>query len=103
MSDKRTTKRSLDTAATRRTDWSRVDALSDAEIATAVHEDPDAAPLLTPAWLAKANLVRPTEKEAISIRLDKDVLEHFRQQPRWQTRINAILRTVMDHEKSDAP
>jgi hypothetical protein len=27
------------------------------------------------------------------------VLEHFRQYPRYQTRINAILRAAMEHEK----
>jgi len=38
-------------------------------------------------------------KEQISIRLDRDVLEHFRRYPRYQTRINAILRAAMKHEK----
>lgn len=38
-------------------------------------------------------------REQISIRLDCDVLEHFRRYPRYQTRINAILRAVMEHEK----
>ena len=33
------------------------------------------------------------------IRLDRDVLEHFRRYPRYQTRINAILRAAMEHEK----
>jgi len=28
-----------------------------------------------------------------------DVLEHFRKYPRYQTRINAILRAAMEHEK----
>jgi uncharacterized protein (DUF4415 family) len=41
----------------------------------------------------------PQPKEQISIRLDHDVLEHFRQYPRYQTRINAILRAAMEHEK----
>ncbi|MBV8504540.1 MAG: BrnA antitoxin family protein [Alphaproteobacteria bacterium] len=38
-------------------------------------------------------------KEQISIRLDRDVLDHFRQYPRYQTRINAILRAAIEHEK----
>ena len=41
----------------------------------------------------------PEPKEQISIRLDRDVLEHFRRYPRYQTRINAILRVAMEHEK----
>ena len=51
-------------------------------------------------WLKKAKLVAPGDKELISIRLDKDVLEHFRGRPRYQTRINQILRLVMEEEKS---
>jgi uncharacterized protein (DUF4415 family) len=75
--------------------------MTDADIAAAVAADPDAAPLLTPAsWLKKAKLVAPGDKELISIRLDKDVLEHFRARPRYQTRINRILRLVMEEEKS---
>jgi uncharacterized protein (DUF4415 family) len=43
--------------------------------------------------------VVPKAKEQISIRLDVDVLEHFRKYPRYQTPINAILRAAMEHEK----
>ena len=36
-------------------------------------------------------------KKAITIRLDPDVLEHFRATGRgWQTRINSILREAME-------
>jgi uncharacterized protein (DUF4415 family) len=83
----------------RRTDWARVEALTDEQIATAVRDDPDAAPILDADWFASATLVMPKPKEQISIRLDRDVLEHFRQYPRYQTRINAILRAAMEHEK----
>ncbi|HEY5211369.1 MAG TPA: BrnA antitoxin family protein [Stellaceae bacterium] len=62
--------------------------------------DPDAAPLLRPSWLKKAKLVLPADKELISIRLDKDVLDHFRARRRYQSRINAILRMVMEEEKT---
>ena len=82
-----------------RTDWARVDALTDAEIEAAVRDDPDAAPLADDDWFASATLVMPKPKEQISIRLDRDVLEHFRRYPRYQTRINAILRAAMEHEK----
>jgi uncharacterized protein (DUF4415 family) len=82
-----------------RTDWARVDALTDAEIEAAVRDDPDAAPLVDDDWFASATLVMPKPKEQISIRLDRDVLEHFRRYPRYQTRINAILRAAMEHEK----
>jgi uncharacterized protein (DUF4415 family) len=100
MNVKHMAKRSPATAPTDRTDWSKFDAQTDEEIAAAVRSDPDAAPLITPAWLDRARVLRPPEKEPISIRLDKDVLEHFRAQPRWQTRINAILRLVMAEDKA---
>jgi uncharacterized protein (DUF4415 family) len=82
-----------------RTDWARVDALTDEDIAAAIKDDPDAAPELDTEWFASATLVMPRPKEQISIRLDRDVLEHFRQYPRYQTRISAILRAAMEHEK----
>jgi uncharacterized protein (DUF4415 family) len=94
------TKKKSPAAAERpRTDWSRVDALTDEEIEAAVREDPDAPPLVDAEWFATATLVLPKPKEQISIRLDRDVLEHFRRYPRYQTRINAILRAAMEHEK----
>ena len=83
-----------------RTDWARVDALTDADIARAVADDPDAAPLLTEAQLRRALWVIPVGKQAISIRLDEDILRWFRTQgPRYQTRINAVLRAYMVGEK----
>ena len=82
-----------------KTDWARVDALTDEEIDAAIRDDPDAAPELDEEWFRTAALVMPKPKEQISIRLDRDVLEHFRRYPRYQTRINAILRAAMEHEK----
>jgi uncharacterized protein (DUF4415 family) len=76
-----------------------VDALTDDEIEAAVRDDPDAPPIVDQEWFASATLVMPESKEQISIRLDRDELEHFRQYPRYQTRINAILRAAMEHEK----
>ncbi len=47
---------------------------------------------------ADADIVLPKEKTAISIRLDNDVLDFFRNQGKgYQTKINAILRSYMDH------
>jgi uncharacterized protein (DUF4415 family) len=81
------------------TDWSRFDAITDEEIAASIRDAPDVAPELDAEWFASATLVMPKPKEQISIRLDRDVLEHFRRYPRYQTRINAILRAAMEHEK----
>jgi len=82
-----------------RTDWTRFDAITDEEIEASVRSDPDAPPLVDDDWFASATLVMPRPKEQISIRLDRDILEHFRRYPRYQTRINAILRAAMEHEK----
>ena len=90
---------SVGKAKGRRTNWAAFDALTDEDIAAAIRDDPDVAPELDEAWFAAATLVMPRPKEQISIRLDRDVLEHFRKYPRYQTRINAILRAAMEHEK----
>jgi uncharacterized protein (DUF4415 family) len=82
-----------------RTDWARVDALTDDEIEASIQDDADAPPIVNEEWFRTATLVMPRAKEQISIRLDRDVLDHFRQYPRYQTRINAILRAAMQHEK----
>jgi uncharacterized protein (DUF4415 family) len=48
-----------------------------------------------------AVLVQPVIKRAISLRLDPDVLEWFRAQgPRYQSRMNAVLRMYMTHTRS---
>jgi uncharacterized protein (DUF4415 family) len=83
----------------RKVDWSGFDVITDEEIAAAIRNDPDVGPELDDEWFASATLVMPQRKEQISIRLDRDVLEHFRKYPRYQTRINAILRAAMEHDK----
>jgi uncharacterized protein (DUF4415 family) len=43
-----------------------------------------------------AELVEPVRKQAISLRVDEDVLDWFRQHgPRYQSRMNAVLRSYM--------
>ena len=38
----------------------------------------------------------PGARETVSLRIDKDVLEHFQEQgPGWQDRLNATLRTAI--------
>ena len=49
----------------------------------------------------QAELVVPVAKRAISLRVDEDVLEWFRGLgPRYQTRMNAVLRTYMTRAAS---
>ena len=66
-------------------------------IAEGIASDPDAAPDLGDGLPPGMRIVgRPksaTPKEALNIRLDADVVAHFRDAgPGWQTRINAALR-----------
>ena len=80
------------------TDWARVDALTDEEIAQAVRDDPDAAPIDID-W-SDAVLVVPPKKNAISIRIDSDVLDFFKEQGAgYQRRMNAVLRSYMDQKR----
>jgi uncharacterized protein (DUF4415 family) len=79
-----------------RTDWTRVDALSDAEIARAVAADPDAS-LADAAFWKRARLVYPERKQVVTLRLDRDLIAWLRAGGRgYQTRINALLRAVKD-------
>ena len=81
-----------------RTDWARVDALTDEQIEAAVRNDPDAVPLDVD-W-SDAVLVIPPKKKAISIRVDEDVLDYFKQEGAgYQRRMNAVLRSYMQQKR----
>ena len=91
-------------------------ALTEAEIQQRIASDPDA-PEATDEQLAQARPfgeafpelaasirrgrgpgVKP-KKEAITLRLDPDIVEHFRETGEgWQTRINNALRTTIEAE-----
>lgn len=84
-----------------KTDWARVRAMTDEEIEAAARSDPDAQ--LTDAEFWKgAKLVMPDRKQPVTLRLDKDVLEWFKAQgSRYQSRMNAVLRSYMQaHRKA---
>ncbi|UEM05530.1 BrnA antitoxin family protein [Skermanella rosea] len=99
MKEAATVRRSLESKSVGRTDWSKVEQLTDADIRAAVEDDPDAAPLLDAKWFEAAEVIEPSTKSAISIRLDNDVLDFFRTtSERYQTKINAVLRAYMQHE-----
>jgi len=49
---------------------------------------------------AEASVVEPTTKKPISLRVDADVLDWFKTQgPRYQSRINAVLRSYMTQRR----
>jgi len=78
-----------------RANLARLRRLSDAEIArTAPAELAD----LPDNFWDEPTIVLPSAKKAISLRLDEDVLSWFKASgPRYQSRINAILRNYMTH------
>ncbi len=81
--------------AKRGTDWNRLRRMSNAEIRKGVESDPHVHPTDEKFW-KNAKVVLPRRKEVVTMRLDADLLEWFRQQRGYQTRINAILRAYMN-------
>ena len=102
MSAKRVVRRTLKSRHRGKTDWARVDAMSDREIEKAVKSDPDAAPILDKEWFRRAKLVLPERKVPISLRMDREVVEWFKAHGRrYQSRINAVLKAyVQAHRKA---
>jgi uncharacterized protein (DUF4415 family) len=81
------------------TDWSKFDAITDEDIAKAVADDPDAAPLDMD-W-SKAKIVTFKPKIAMSIRVDPDVYDFFKATGKnYQTRMNAVLKAFVEHDKN---
>lgn len=84
------------------TDWERLRTMTDEEAERGALADPDAQPLDESFW-ASAKLIVPPRKKNIHIGLDEDILEFFRAQGRgYQTRINAVLRQYIDHQRNRA-
>jgi len=77
------------------TDWKRLRRMSAADIRTGIDSDPDV-PGTDEAFWKDAKLVLPRRKEVVTMRLDADLLDWFRQHRGYQTRINAILRAYMN-------
>ena len=76
-----------------RADMARLRVMTEAEIKQT--SPPELADLPEDFW-DDAELVLPVSKQAISLRVDEDVLEWFRGLgPRYQTRMNAVLRSYM--------
>ena len=82
-----------------KTNWKRLRSLGDREIRKAIEKDPDVRPPDAKFW-KKAKVVLPQTKQTVTMRLDADLLIWLRRQKGYQTRINAILRTYMEAQKS---
>jgi uncharacterized protein (DUF4415 family) len=76
-----------------RADLARLQDMTEEEIA---RTSPEELADLPPDFWNDAEIVTPQAKEAISLRVDRDVLEWFREGgPRYQSRMNAVLRSYM--------
>jgi uncharacterized protein (DUF4415 family) len=86
-----------------KTDWKRLDAMTDEEIEASIKDDPDWQEFKDLDW-SQAVLVMPPKKKPISIRVDEDVLDFFKNEGgQYQRRINAVLRSYMEQKKTRKP
>jgi len=79
------------------TDFKRLDAMTDADI------DLSDIPEVTHEMFAKGVVrrgLKPVTKHQLTLRLDSDVIEWFKEQGNgYQTRMNALLRAYMEEHK----
>jgi uncharacterized protein (DUF4415 family) len=106
MSAKRTAKSSRAKARPKvpsqgRAQLARLRRISDAEIARTA---PAELRELPASFWDEAVPVLPATKVPISLRVDADVLDFFRESgPRYQSRMNAVLRSYMERASKPAP
>jgi uncharacterized protein (DUF4415 family) len=85
--------------ASRRTDWSGLRRRRAGAIRKGIAADRDAHATDAAFWKS-AQVVLPTPKEVVTMRLDAELLRWFRRERGYQTRINAILRAYMQAHQS---
>ena len=83
------------------TDWQRLDRMTDEEI------DFSDIPRTTPEFWAngivRKGLKPVVRKHQLTLRIDQDVIEFFKQEGRgYQTKINQLLRAYMDAHKASS-
>ena len=99
MSGKRIVKLKAGKRRRGRTDLARLERMTDERAEAAAASDPDNPPA-TAEWLKKAKLMERRPKEAISIRIDADVLAWFRAHGGgYQSMMNAVLRSYVEHAR----
>lgn len=81
-----------------KTDFKKLAAMTDEEIRAQSAGDPNFPEI---DWEnTPVVIVEPVVKTAVSIRLDSDVIEFFKDAGKgYQTRINQILRSYMEHQQ----
>lgn len=79
------------------TDWDRAKGMGEAELEAAIASDAGEAAIQ---WDWSTARIEPVTKTPTTMRLDNDVLAFFKSTGRgWQTRINALLRSYMEHQQ----
>ena len=77
-----------------KTDFKRLDAMRDKDI------DYSDIPELDERFWKNVRLLRPAQKEMISLRVDKDIVKWFRSRGRgYQGYMNAVLRSFVESAK----
>ena len=95
MNVKRTSKRSRKNDKARK-GKARLASLRRASERTIARSSPPELADLPADFFAEASVVYPSPKQPISLRVDEDVLQWFKKQgPRYQSRMNAVLRAYM--------
>ena len=85
-----------------RTDLARVLVKTEDDLERDIASDPDFKDVPTD-WYLAAEAVMPTPKKLLSLRLDGEVVNWFKQQgPGYQTRINAVLVAFVNQAKKTA-
>ena len=75
-----------------RTNWARVDALTEEELEASIDYEEEGYPI----WETARMIYDPASKKQITLRLDPDVIDFFKAGgPGYQTRMNAVLRSYM--------
>jgi uncharacterized protein (DUF4415 family) len=82
-----------------RTDWKKVDAMSEAGLEASIAADPDDVHEKLD-W-TKAVKALPPPKQPVKLRVDADVLDWFRRTGKgYQTRMNNVLRAFVESRKT---
>jgi len=83
-----------------KTDWKRVEAMTDHELTQNAVSDPDNPPV-NEDFFARAEQVQLPSgpKQLVSLRIDSDVLSWFKEKGKgYQTMINAVLRAYKESQ-----
>lgn len=79
-----------------KTDWNKINNITDSQLEEAIKSDPSSDIVNSKNWFVGM----PPEKEKISINIDKEVLQWFRNKGRgYQTYINNILRSYVSMQE----